>query len=104
MHNFNLDTVPAAGRTTCRRYSIKNKVVDTAELPYSTYFGMYSMRLFFHKNENVVVGVGGFTYGKGTSISSAFPLKIQCAFNGEMGKNQITWKAKNIFKHLEIIA
>ena len=33
---------------------------------------------FFHKSDNVVVRVGGFTYGKGTAISSAFPLKIQC--------------------------
>ena len=25
--------------------------------------------------------VGGFTYAKGTAISSAFPLKTQCAYN-----------------------
>ena len=40
-----------------------------------TYCSQKNLQFFFTKCDNVFVRVGGFTYGKGTSISSATPLK-----------------------------
>ena len=79
------------------KFTLKNKhhsVIPPTQIVCRWFYLLYSEppTVLFHKNDNVVVSVGGtlqcvcgFTKGKGTSISSAFPLKMHCIFYTQFG-------------------
>ena len=50
--------------------------------------------VLFYKSNNVVLRVGGFTYGKGTHFSSAFPHQ-KFSVTGEHPSESRTMRTKN---------